>query len=220
MMSDAHTKMNKPSTKYIFYTLLRLGLLLCAIWIIYKIFNPLDQFSSHTGVEVAHVFGNVINGSAYDKAVLLPAASDMFVFPDDAIIETTHEGSEIEIFIKKTLSYHGHPPGSITVLDAREAMGVSHRIDDKQFILATYGEWDSRIEGGASIRLLLRIPQEMSYTTRQGLSGSDSEACGGFGMFHTEDHVNWYVDAKPLDGWTAIQTEADRAMTLKDYVKN
>ena len=178
--------------------------------------SPITSIN-HSGVEDLSVFGMVINGSAYDRAVLPVSEAGVYVFPDDAIIVIDENISEIEIFIRKTLGHHGHPGHQLTILDAREYMGMAYRIDDGECVLATYGEWAS-IEGGACINILFKMPPRVSYTTRGNLSGPDSEACGDWVFDHNENRVLWATGTKPREDWEKINTEIDLEMTPKSIL--
>lgn len=112
--------------------------------------TPVD-LNETDGVEVSFIFGDIINGVAYDRAKLNSKLAESYVFPDNALIQVSADLKHIDLFIGKVLHCVGHPPDPLSVYDARKAMGLAYQVVDKEVVVATYGEWDSRIEGGAYI---------------------------------------------------------------------
>lgn len=121
---------------------------------------------------------NVENGTAYDRAVVDLGEAKKIVLPDDANIQRCEEGSKIQLYIVKKLSFGGHPPESMSIHEQRKKMGCAIKTDDKVLLVATYGEWDSRIEGGAFIELVAFVPVRVEVEQRKGLSGPDSAGRG------------------------------------------
>ena len=87
-------------------------------------------------------------------------------------------------------------------------------------MVATYGEWDSHIEGGASIRLLFVVPRSIEIQTDESLSGEDSKGRAWDGAYLTKprdvDNGYWYGPASPATGWTAIPDVPDTELTLHE----
>jgi hypothetical protein len=71
----------------------------------------------------------------------------------------------------KTLNYGGHPGELMTIRKMREDMGCASREDGDTLLIRTFGEWDSRIEGGAYITLVVVVPNGVEVEQRKGLSG-------------------------------------------------
>src|SRR5436190_24095624 len=65
----------------------------------------------------------VQNGDIYDKAILKAADVKTLIVPDNAKVEGTDAGGAIELFVKKTQSFGGHPPEPMTLAGARKQMG-------------------------------------------------------------------------------------------------
>ena len=110
--------------------------------------------------------------------------------------------------------FAGHPPEPMSIHGARKNMGCAIRAEGDDLVVATYGEWDSQIEGGASIKLVAVVPDGVKVEKRKGLSGPDSagqkrnsrnptEAPGGY----------WYGPASPGEGWTAVPATPDLERT-------
>lgn len=150
----------------------------------------------------------VVNGSAYDKGSVSAGGITRLEIPHDAVLQTGAPSGQVLIYLKKTLAFGGHPPVPISIAEGRRFMGVALRVQDTDAQLATYGEWDSRIEGGAFIRLLVRVPDGMVVSRTQGLSGVKSQANSDrIGL--TEESSAWYGSRRPRSGWVAVGTQPD-----------
>ena len=78
------------------------------------------------------------------------------------------------------------------------------------------GEWDSNVEGGASIRVFVCVPDKVELKKAKRLSGEESKA------YFDEDSAwmklmdspqfkkcYWYGAIKPKEGWHRIVTQPD-----------
>src|SRR6185312_214640 len=70
----------------------------------------------------------------------------------------------------------GHPSSFFTIDDERHKMGCAVRRDGATLTVATFGEWNSHIEGGADIELILFVPAALKPVKSPGLSGITSAA--------------------------------------------
>jgi hypothetical protein len=156
----------------------------------------------------------VENGQAYDKAALSISADQVLVVPKDAVVEEGASAGRVEVFMEKTLAFGGHPPERMSIRMARDHMGVGCKTEDGKVILATYGEWDSQIEGGAFLRLLVRVPEGVPVERRADLSGPESVGREWHGEYLTKPAEvrggYWYGPASPGPGWQALRGEPDR----------
>jgi hypothetical protein len=150
----------------------------------------------------------VENGRAYDKATIEIDASKGLVVPGDAKVAAAGAEGRVEVFLEKRLSYAGHPPDRMSIRDERRKMGLATRAEGGKLVVATCGEWDSDIEGGARMRVLLRVPPGLPVEHRQGLSGP----------------VNWFPPPARKErervtpgegGWKAVPDEPDPRHTAK-----
>jgi hypothetical protein len=66
----------------------------------------------------------------------------------------------------KTLSFGGHPPEPMSIHGARKTMGCAVRVEGDSLVVATYGEWASRKEGGAHMKLVAVIPDGVEVEQR------------------------------------------------------
>ena len=53
-------------------------------------------------------------------------------------------------------------------------MGCAAKADGDALVVATFGEWDSRIEGGADMTLVAVVPAGLAVEHRKELSGPKS----------------------------------------------
>lgn len=161
----------------------------------------------------------VQNGDVYDKAVLKAADIKTFIVPDNANLSRSGANESIEVYVKKTQSFGGHPPEPITLEGARRNMGCATRAYDGTVTLATYGEFSTK-EGGATMKILLRVPATLSIETEPGLSGEESKGQKrkeGSYLAKEPDSKDgyWYGPASAGPGWKAIPMEPDPKRTAK-----
>lgn len=156
----------------------------------------------------------VENGSAYDQAAVDLGSAKMLVLPDDAVVRRSADAGKVELFMKKTLAFGGHPPERMSIRDARKNMGCAVKQEVGALVIATFGEWDSHIEGGTFMRVIAVIPEGMELEQRKGLSGENSAGREWNGQWLTKPkdvkRGYWYGPASPADGWTAIPDVPDR----------
>jgi hypothetical protein len=155
----------------------------------------------------------VENGSAYDKAALDISAYKKVVVPNDAEVKISKGEQRLQIFMKKTLSFAGHPPEPMSIRTARKNMGCAVKAEEESLVIATFGEWDSHIEGGTNMRIVLIVPDGKEVERRAQLSGPDSGGHKRHGQYLTKPKEvkegYWYGPATPADGWRAVPDVAD-----------
>jgi hypothetical protein len=167
-------------------------------------------------VVLSERFGKVENGSAFDRAAVDLGNARKVVLPHDVVVRRTSAATEVRLFMKKTLAFGGHPPERMSIRDARKNMGCAGKSEGDALLVATYGEWDSRIEGGADMKLVVVVPEDVEVEQRKGLSGPDSAGQEWHGQYLTRPKAAhggwWYGPASPADGWTAVPDvpDADR----------
>jgi len=120
-------------------------------------------------------FGNITNGTRCDRAELDLTGIRRIVIPAEAhVVRTGQPG--LAIYMQKTLSCAGH--GMVMHIEQeRKEMGCLVRKEGSSLRIVKFGHWDSRIEGGAYLRLRveapdgLRVmrdrPREDPYSSRQ-----------------------------------------------------
>ncbi|HKB02594.1 MAG TPA: hypothetical protein VKD90_10265 [Gemmataceae bacterium] len=162
---------------------------------------------------------NVENGTAYDRAAVDVGAGRTVVLPDTATVRRDPAGGPVRLFMAKQLLFVGHPPAPMSIRDSRKNMGCAIRTEGDALVIATFGEWDSHIEGGAGMRLVAFVPEGVGVQRRDGLSGEKSAAREQHGAYvaRPEDAKggHWYGPASPAPGWTAVPDEPDPDRTAR-----
>jgi hypothetical protein len=154
----------------------------------------------------------VENGVVYDKATIKAAHVKTLIVPDNATVERIDSKGEIELYIKRTQGFHGHPPEPMPLKAIRKKMGCATRMEAGKATIATFGEFSTK-EGGASLKLLIRVPKALSVETKEGLSGANSAGQGKQEADKKDGY--WYGPTAPGEGWKAIPTEPDPKRTVK-----
>jgi hypothetical protein len=83
---------------------------------------------------------------------------------------TSHrrDGTLLEVRLKKTLHWAGHPGDTKTSIDdERSQMGVAMKITGRTLRITSFGAWHS-FEGGSSISLLAAVPTGVSIRQAKG----------------------------------------------------
>jgi hypothetical protein len=153
------------------------------------------------------------NGSTFDQGSVDIRPYKKLIVPKDAEVRNAAAGAPLQVFMRKTLSFHGHPPEPMSVWTARKNMGCAVKAEGETLHLATFGEWDSRIEGGASMCLMLLVPEGVEVEKRSRMSGPDSVGREWNGQYLTKPKDAkggyWYGPASPAEGWAAIPDVPD-----------
>jgi hypothetical protein len=161
----------------------------------------------------------VENGTAYDTAAVDPGAARTVVLPDTAAVQRTAEAGVVRLFMAKRLGFVGHPPEPISIRSGRKNMGCAVRVEGDALVIATFGEWDSHIEGGAGLRLVAVVPDGLGVGQREGLSGEKSAARERKGTYGTKPPDAkggyWYAPTTPADGWKAVADRPDPNRTAR-----
>jgi hypothetical protein len=162
---------------------------------------------------------DVENGTAYDRATVDVGAARTVVLPDTATVRRAPAGGAVRLFMAKRLSFFGHPPAPMSVRHGRKNMGCAVRAEGDALVIATFGEWDSHIEGGAGMKLMAFVPEGLVVERRAGLSGENSAGRGQHGAFVARPEGarggHWYGPATPAPGWTAVPDEPDPDRTAR-----
>jgi len=187
--------------------------------------NPACWSFSDASIVVHDKFGfffPIENGTAYDKVIIELGEAKKIVLPNNAVICRGGEPGKMKLFLAKKLSFYGHIPFSMTICGARKNMGCAVQTEGDFMKLATYGEWDSRIEGGAFLYIAAEVPADVQIEQRKGLSGWES-------LGHSQDKEEgffgpkgakcgyWYGSVFPAQGWTAIPSVPDPNQTARNY---
>jgi hypothetical protein len=165
---------------------------------------------------------SVVNGFSYEKATLQLPPNKSLVIPQEALVERKKQGDKVEIYLEKSLDFFGHPPSPMHIRDAREYMGIASREEKDAIFIATFGEWDSHVEGAASIRILLCVPEKVELKKAERLSGEESKAHfnedGSWIKLIDSPQFKkcyWYGAITPKEGWNRIETQPDLEHRLR-----
>jgi hypothetical protein len=159
----------------------------------------------------------VQNGTAFDYGMITLANAKLVVLPTTATVRRGGEAGKVGLFMAKTLAFAGHPKERIDLAGARKYMGCAFRQESDGIVIATYGEWDS-VTGGAVLRLIAVVPDDVRVELRRGLWGPDSEARRWHDpSLHRPPVVkDWYGPAAPAPGWNPIPTAPDPKHTASE----
>jgi hypothetical protein len=143
------------------------------------------------------------NGSAFARATLDLEKYLKVVLADSARVRRGGPGKNIQIFMKKSLEFRGHPPKPMSIRAGRKIMGCAVKEEGDALVVATFGEWQGK-EGAANVRATLVVPSGIEVKRRIGLSGPDSAAQGKEFDLKKFQEWYWYTPTLPAAGWTAI----------------
>lgn len=159
-------------------------------------------------------FGSVANGSVFERGVVKLKGATRVVVPDNASVAFGAKAGEVELFMEKRLGYAGHPPERMPLNGLQRNMGCAMHADGSDLIVATFGEWDSRIEGSALLLLLVRVPEGTPVLRRRGLSGDRSVATAWPESVSWERQTQgrvgyWFAPTSVVKPFTIVQTTPD-----------
>ncbi len=150
----------------------------------------------------------VHNGAVYEHGSVSLESVRAVVVPANARVRFTAPNEIMLVYVAKDLHFWGHPPVFMGLGSTRKFMGVATRVDSGNLLVATFGEWDSHIEGGASVSLLIEVPAGFGVERRSDLSGEDSLAHVGMEPRRV-DESGWYGPTAPGPGWTRLALKHD-----------
>jgi hypothetical protein len=201
------TVKRRVALKWTVVVVLVLVLIADALWLLV----PWWQKRGLSVIPTYH-FGKVENGSVFDKSTIDLGEAYRVILPDNTKVYRMTEHGKIYVFMEKQQGYAGHPTHQMTLLGLRKNMGCVARIEDGALVVATFGEWDSHIEGGAMMKIVVIVPEGLEIEKREGLSGERSAGHQHLSLAGLkeedldEDDKAWRI---PADGWTAIPDVPD-----------
>jgi hypothetical protein len=149
---------------------------------------------------------SVANGTAYDQATLDPGNAKTLIVPQNAKVTATSTDGRVHLYLKKKLAWMGHPQLPADIRYERYKMGCATHRDGPVLTLATFGEWDSVKEGGATIALAIIVPPGLTVETRDGLSGQDSPV-------EIQEPIFDSLQSRPWnDGWIKVKDQPDPSL--------
>ena len=154
-------------------------------------------------------------GSVYQHATLAVGQHQALRVPANALVAEGAKAGTIEVYVAKTLGFAGHPPETMSVESVRRNLGLATTDDGTTFVLASYGEFDTRIEGAATMQLFVRVPKAFPVHVSDGLSGDDSEAARWPADEASQRGADagrvgyWYAPVNPRKGWSRVKLVDD-----------
>eukprot|EP00727_Mastigamoeba_balamuthi_P001149 m51a1_g11030 hypothetical protein (156) ;mRNA; r:423688-424155 len=123
-------------------------------------------------------------------------------------ISKSPAGSPVLILYTRTLGFAGHPPLPIPRATVEACMGIAWRyspLHSERLDVATYGEWDSHIEGRASVAVaLVEVPEGLETAHSPSHMGEHSVAAGRGEDVPPPEGTYWYASAGPALGWKKL----------------
>lgn len=163
------------------------------------------------------VINNVENGYVFEKGTVQLNQFNYLVVPDNATIVSEASGTAMKIYSRKELTFFGHPSRAMSIKTGYKYMGYCTQVKNDSLFLATFGEWNSYIEGGTSMEHLLCVPNTIHLIKRSGLSGENS-----IGKGKTTTYIEppadcyWYGPFQPGTGWSKVELELDSLRTAEN----
>jgi hypothetical protein len=157
----------------------------------------------------------VFSGAIFERgSVVLRPGITRVVVPETAAVAYGAPAATIELFVEKSLGFAGHPPAPMPAAGLQRNMGCATHTEGSDLVLATFGEWDSHIEGSASLELFVRVPIGTTVVRRVGLEGDESAAVAWPESVPYEKQEAgrvgyWYAPTNPIPGFTAVPLRAD-----------
>lgn len=176
-----------------------------------------------SSLELENSFGKVQNGTAYDRASVPIQDDTLIIVPINSITEPNDSRDSTEIFLAKTISFGGHPPREIGIRSCRKYFGAAINRENRILKIATFGEWDSRIEGAAWVNMIIKHPAGLKIERRSNLSGDSSES-----IYNSKESLirrfqgngpYWYNSTECAAGWDKVHEFPDDKQTAKRVVK-
>jgi len=150
--------------------------------------------------------GNIVNGTAYDAGELDLGTAERLVVPEGTVVRETATGRRITIYLEKQMAWTGEAALPTDIHYERYKMGSAYRHEGDALILATFGEWHGKAQGGTYVRLAVDVPKGLSVEQRKGLSGMDSPARVGEPIFDS-------LQTKPFAaGWYQVKDQPDKSL--------
>lgn len=166
-----------------------------------------DSADEQASIQVTKTVGQVESGYAYDWAKSDVRAVKRIIVPDTADVQRDASGTDITVYMQKTLDYTGNVAQPISIRTLRHRMGVAGRFQNDVLMLATYGEWDVGADGSARIKVVIVVPPEIEVTRQTDLSGRSSPANGESALLRSGPPQP--TDDVTAKGWMPLSEKYD-----------
>ncbi len=132
----------------------------------------------------------VENGISYEKVIVsVPQKIRTVVVPSSSRVIVSGSVNAIEIYLRKTLHWMGHPSEHTSIVTEGAEMGVAGKIQGPRLYLATFGDWVS-FEGGSDISAVVVVPEHLKTIERRSLHYGDEESFERMQAFKKE---RWFI---------------------------
>jgi hypothetical protein len=142
----------------------------------------------------------VHNGTVVDVADVPLAGATKVHVPGSAVVTQAGPPGVMRVEMTKRLGFGGHPPRSMSIAAGRRLMGVATRRSGEVLEMATFGDFETK-EGGATIKLRVRVPVGVDVEKKAELEG-DASPARGTGSGRDDPETYWYASPEPAAGWT------------------
>lgn len=116
----------------------------------------------------------VVNGDSYEQCQFkLSETTQTIVLPKGSSVYR-HKMPSVDLQVKKSLSWMGHPDTKTSIDAERSRMGVSIEMTGGKLQICPYGTWDS-FEGGAYVNLIAGIPEGVRVRYDKGEAAAPAE---------------------------------------------
>jgi hypothetical protein len=139
---------------------------------------------------------NIQNGVAYDSGTVDLRGVRNVTVPNTTIVRRANRSNEGLIVMEKRLGVSGSPPTRVSIADHRKEMGCAYKREGDSLVLGTYGEYHVPGHGGASVRLVVYLPDGATVDKRAEPIRADSPA--------KKDDAPWHrLGSTPVDSTEA-----------------
>lgn len=166
-----------------------------------------DSADEEASIEITKTVGKVESGYAFDWAKSDVRAVKRVIVPDTANVQRDASGTDIIVYMQKTLDYTGDVAQPMSIRTLRHRMGLAGRFQNDVLMLATYGEWDAGGDGSARVKVVILVPPELEVTRQSDLSGRSSPANGESAMLRSGPPQP--TDDVSAKGWMPLSEKYD-----------
>jgi hypothetical protein len=155
------------------------------------------------------VSSRVTNGTTYDCGAIELDSVERVIVPTDAVVERVPAGDVIVIRTRRALNFAGHTGSrELDLTHARHNMGIAWTLRGRTVQIGTFGEFDTGIEGGATLSLHIDLPENIESRESADISGPWSIASA---RTETPEFTRgvWFGPTLPAMNWHSIPERPD-----------
>jgi len=118
----------------------------------------------------------VTDGTAYDRADLDLSRFTRVELPKSATVFKSADARHCRLVMEKLLDFAGHPGEAVSIAEDRKKMGCAMQTHGDTVAIGTFGEYDTHIEGGAFLHMVVWVPSSVQVVRRDDLDKPSSVA--------------------------------------------